>query len=404
MRLIIADHFREFANRGLGPPPMEDTSTVALLDRVPPRDDVVAADLIVLFGPFNDGDRALQIAGSLNAALQVGRTVVYACRVRPESTDLRTLERMIALTVNPIGTAIRATPVAPAFTDYFTAFGLAGATFPTIPDDSESLALAEYQNGPCAFATPVGPGMLYVLPWHVAQFTESYEELATALIDAVMQHREGASLVLPAHLTSLRLSGEQALLDEIANLENELDSRRQTARELERFRHLLGRVEGDALERLVIDALNVVLAATPYEAEDREDVGREDFWITGQEGDLALAEVKGVGTGVRRPHVNQVDNHRAELDLETEAMPGLLVVNPFRGAESLERKREQIHPDVIRHLRRQNVVLLRGADLYELLSRTTAGEPAAEHLLAALASGGGWLEVTASDVALHADD
>jgi hypothetical protein len=123
----------------------------------------------------------------------------------------------------------------------------------------------------------------------------------------------------------------------------------------------------------VIDALNVVLEGSGYRAEDRPDVGREDLWIVGPRGDEALAEVKAMARGVPRGAISQVDVHRSDLEMAIDEMPGLLIANPFRGDDGLERRSGAPHQDVMRQLGQQNVLLLRTADLYGLVSKRRAG-------------------------------
>jgi hypothetical protein len=60
-----------------------------------------------------------------------------------------------------------------------------------------------------------------------------------------------------------------------------------------------------------------------------------------------------------------------------------------------------VSEDVIRHADRQNVLILRGIDLYKLVSRKLAGEDAPRELLEALDAHGGWLEVDDDRADLH---
>jgi hypothetical protein len=207
------------------------------------------------------------------------------------------------------------------------------------------------------------------------------------------------------YLADLRLPGENEVLGTIAELENELATQRAKADKLYRYRLLLGPLSGDPLEELVRDALSAVLEQTDFRVEDRPELFGEDFWIKGPAGDVALAEVKGINSGVGRSEINQVDNHREELGRDTTELPGLLVVNVYRKDPDLSRKvSARVHPNIVAALRRQNVTLLRSADLYALLGRQLPGETAAETLIDALTRGGGWLEVTDEQVTLRGDD
>lgn len=194
-------------------------------------------------------------------------------------------------------------------------------------------------------------------------------------------------------LSELRVATEPELLAAIERAELELAGLREQASRLKRFRLLVGPLSGDAFEQLAIDALNEVLAGGDYRAEDREELRVEDFWILGDTDEDALAEAKGINRHVRREDVNQVDNHRAEQERQVEDLPGLLVVNVFRSADSMEPRVIPVNADVVRHAVRQNVLILRGIDLYYLVSRKLAGEDAGSELVNALGAGGGWLAV-----------
>ncbi|MDP8929567.1 MAG: hypothetical protein M3O70_13600 [Actinomycetota bacterium] len=101
-------------------------------------------------------------------------------------------------------------------------------------------------------------------------------------------------------------------------------------------------------------------------------------------------------------HVNQINSHRSELfDAAADELPGLLIVNTFRNDEVLERRRrEPVNERVVRQARRMNVLVLRSWDLYRLVARRLGGEDDTETVIAALAGGGGWVEVT-DETVLH---
>lgn len=78
------------------------------------------------------------------------------------------------------------------------------------------------------------------------------------------------------------------------------------------------------------------------------------------------------------------------------------MVNVFRNDDDLVRKiGERVHPKIVEALRRQNVTLLRTADLYFLLAHRLREGTAVAVLIDALAKGGGWLEVTDEEIHLH---
>jgi hypothetical protein len=62
---------------------------------------------------------------------------------------------------------------------------------------------------------------------------------------------------------------------------------------------------------------------------------------------IAIAEVKGVNSGIKRDHINQVDSHRERLEL-SPSFPAILIVNAKMNIASLEGKNiEKITKDEI---------------------------------------------------------
>lgn len=222
------------------------------------------------------------------------------------------------------------------------------------------------------------------------------------LINSIDEHRFKSSAAIPGFLEELRLPGEAELLSKIGTLSHEVEALEVEAQELANFRMIVGPYEGETLELLIIQILNRIFDRTEVIAEDRAESFHEDFWITNGTDDLAICEAKGIGTNVRREHINQVDDHRSRLELEPEALPGLLVVNIFRGSDDLVRRQTPLSPEVIRHAVRQNVLVLRTWDLYKMLGRSWSHDSTGAEFLSRLTEGGGWLEVDVK-MELHTD-
>jgi hypothetical protein len=375
-----------------GEPDITGTFDARTQEAVPAADELVAADLTLILGDLNNVNQAMQLSGVLSLALPRGAVVVLAYNGTLGTGQIVLLRELIPLGLGDFAGMCPADETHPAFAEYFTVFGRSTQYFEILGEDVE--ILAESRDGenlvPTAFCHPRQAGALYVIPYQIA----GAGGFLASLIGAVEDHRSGSTSASPPWTGELRLAGEQELLDEIDHRQTEIDNLRRRADELSRFRHLVGSLQGPALETLIIDALNVILEGSGYTAEDRQDVGAEDFSIVGPDGDFALAESKGIGSHVRREHVNQVDNHRAAAELDVDEFPGLLVVNVFRNAASLEERLRPVSEDVVRHAGRQNVLILRSADLYNLVSRKLASEDAPGELLGTLREHGGWLEVT----------
>jgi hypothetical protein len=369
------------------------------ITELPDPDTFVAADMTLILGEFGNQEQGMQLGGLLSLAIPKGATVVLAYSPALTSGQNALLQELLSFAPGDFGGWITASDVHPAFREYFAVWGRSSMFFERVRVEHEPLAHGS--PGDTSWATALcyekGAGALYVLPF---QLTSPTRFLRT-LIDSVNAHRSGGAGSIPAWLDGLRLSGEQDVLDTIDDLETEIATHRQRAVSLARFRLLVGSLHDTELEALVIEALNFVLEGSDYSAQDREDLGAEDFWLIGPNGDHALAESKGIGSHVRREHVNQVDNHRSAAGRDVDDLPGLLVVNVFRGNESMDQRLLPVSDDVIRHADRQNVLILRGIDLYKLVSRKLAGDEAATELVGALDSHGGWLEVSDDRTELH---
>ena len=359
-------------------------------------------DLIVLLEAIEAPDRAVELSGVIDHLLARGKSVALLYRVRIEDGLKAVFDRLLGIGYTNIGSGVPLTATAPAWEGFFRSYGTAATYF---RDDLDARSLGALISGPsesrpAAFVMPFRAGTVYTIPFHVADVEQSHTRMIGDLIEAITSDR--VDVFSPEYLADLRLPGEEELLGQIAQVEQDLAARRAEAERLYRYRLLLGPSTGDPLEELVRDAVDVILERTDYRVDDRPELFAEDFWLTGPDGDFALAEVKGVNTSVGRSQINQVDNHREELDRDTAELPGLLVVNVYRKDSDLSRKiGEDIHPQIVAALRRQNVTLLRSADLYNLLARQLRDGTAGETLIGALVNGGGWLQVTEEQVNVH---
>jgi hypothetical protein len=395
--LIINDGFGGYRQQwDLGPGWQPESHSprsagVPALDRLADYDDVA------VLGALSDADQAQELAGGLRLAVEQGVRAVVLFPVAVENADRRFLT-----TLDPTLSEIDRFPEArqgsashPAFYNYFGSYGRLLSSFPSPPPNATTLGIAEGSS--VALRVPIGQGVIYVLPFHVASLEASYNPLLRSVLAAITGFESGrGEATLPQFVDDMRLPGEAEVLRKIEELRNETEHAEEQAAALREFRQMIGKASGDSLERLVLDALNQVMRGTDWVAEDRPDTKAEDFWIVEEDQDRVLAEVKGIGGSVNRQAVNQVDNHRAEHGLGVEDIPGLLVVNTFRNSDDEAQRRTPVSPDVIRHAVRLNVLVMRTLDLYYLLHQALDGKEVGEVLVDALKAAGGWLEVTES--------
>jgi hypothetical protein len=369
----------------------------------PTVDELQQLDLLVLVGPLANVGVARQLSGVVKLALEKSRaTFVFAYPVHIENADAAFLDDF----GHPLSHGNRPNSVfgyPDEFHEYFTQYGQSGeAFFSSMVDQATIIGWISENQGstaPTALCWESEIGVVYVTPFFLSNAGDPASML-TSLVTAVSAHRDALAVGLPPYVAALRLgSTEEDLLTHIADLQQEIDAKTAAAQALEHWRHLVGRTSGSPLVELVVDALNVVLEDTGVTAEQRPDVGAEDFWIVGDAGtDVALAEAKGQGGGIGRKDVNQVDDHREKRGLPSPDFPGLLVINTFRGDADLERKQSDLPPNVVSLATSQNVMVMRTWDLYQLVGRKLDGEDVGGPLLAALrAPEGGWLKIDPED-------
>ncbi len=358
---------------------------------VPSPDALRQFDYIVFGGTFANGSQATQLGGATRLAVEDGAFALCLYPVRLEGAYQVLMSELLALGQVTLNTDHRVQEADSAFYDYFGAYGRSGVYFETLPDDAQ--IIGDIEQGPVALICQLGEGHVGLIPYHVANFQVSHNDLIRSVLTGIRTYQtaQGDSPP-PAFLDALRLPGEVEAEQEITRLVSQLADQRREASRLARYRLLMSALSGDRLEALVIDSLNLILGRTQLRAEDRDEERVEDFWLVDDEGDRALAEAKGIGSNVRRQDVNQVENHRAERDRAVEDLPGLLVVNTFRNSDDLDKRLLPVSDDVVRHAARLNVLILRTVDLLGLLRLHLGGTAVGATFGKALASGGGWLE------------
>jgi hypothetical protein len=391
--LLISQHYAD--QKRLGSPELpKPFAPVVPGQEIPSPEAIALADYAIVVGPLPTNDTAIALAGPFRLAIEAGTVGVFAYPSILGSYDQVFLQR---LGVGVTSTGLHAAqPYAndPAFYRYFARFGVSEASL-GLRDEAERLGTNPSDNGAAAVFRELEQGVLYVVPYHAPGL---HDEFLSELFKAIQLHHSGASSGPPAYLDAFRLHGEDDVLDRIRTIEAQLVDVRSEADKLAEYRKLMGPLHDDPLEQLVIKALNVVLEPTKYRAEDRVDLKKEDFWLVDGDGeDFALAEAKGIGTGIRNEHVNKVDNFRGELEKTPEQLPGLLVVNIFRNSDDPDRKQLPVDGQVAATGRRQNVLILRGIDLYRLVSLARQEPKTGSQLVKQIKTGGGgWLEITDS--------
>jgi hypothetical protein len=386
-------------DRGLSVSPSFATMLVSG-DVVPSPTEIASAEMAIVFGPFQNGDRTLELSGSIKLALEHGATVVFLYEARFEQLEHRFMASLAPIRGRQLIGYVRQAATEPsphpAFRDYVMLHGQTDLLFDDLPESAEVLANAvvadsPYETGPTAVHIEIGSGSLYILPWHYAG---SQTTLLERLVPAVLEHREGRLVAFPPFFEELRLAGEDDVIRGMESARQDLDRLTDERLRFTQHKLLVGHLSGQQLEDRVIDELNLILEGSGLQARDVEERYLEDFEVVDEAGDRkALAEAKAASGGVTLAHVSQLDSHRSELEISADELPGLLVLNAFRNDETMERRAEAVSDRVVRHASRINVLVLRTWDLYQLVSRRLAGHDDSGELARLIEAGGGWLEV-----------
>jgi hypothetical protein len=401
--LVLNDGFRGYRQYWDLGGEWEPSSHSMISSGVPALDRLASYEAVMVIGQIERTQQATELAGGLRLAVEAGLTAVVLYPLDLEGPDRRLIDgvRPGLFDVEELPQESVVESKNSAFYRFFGAYGRSGSVFSALAGDAA--VLGSVDGMPSAVVAKVGKGTLYVLPFHVAELSASYNPLIRSLLAAITSYEAGVDggLALPPFVQEMRLPGEEEMLGRIGALRAEIEVAQNEAAQLERYRQIIGHATGEALEELTIEILNVILAETGYAAEDREDVGAEDFWLVEGDEDRALAEVKGIGGSVNRQAVNQVDNHRAERELSVESIPGLLLVNTYRNSDDPTQRDLPVSSDVIKHAVRLNVLVLRTRDLYFLLHQHLDGRAAGQTLIDILGLGGGWLEVNETEAKLR---
>jgi hypothetical protein len=394
--LLISDQFDRVESRSNA-----IQLTYAEKPQVPSPQELAGADVVLILGPLSDGNRALELAGATTLALEQGAVIVFAYSGRFQDLDNRFLASVVTISAGKLSGSVRPVASEPApnsaFREYLTLHGQTDLRFSSAPDDAEVLAHSVVMDDPrhtepTALAIPVAAGTLYIVPYHLHSGTDPFLE---RLVAAVMEHREATAASEPSFFDELELPEESDVRGRIARTRADLEALEEQRMDIVRHKLLVGHLQGQSFEDLVRDELDVVLAGSGLSTRDELELFAEDFLVVDEDSDVvALCEAKGLGRGIARRDVDQVNAHRTEsLDRGADELPGLLIVNAFRNDDTLERRRERVGDSVVRHARRMNVLVMRSWDLYQLVARRLAGADDSGDVREALVAGGGWLEV-----------
>lgn len=350
-------------------------------------------EVFMVVTPIENDAEVRQLGGLLSDQVHKGKLVVFAFDRTLDGPEGAFLDRLGFFgSRSRYATNTAVTPVFEPFGEFARLYGSSHEGFgKTLSAARVSLA-RDAMRTDSSFVEPSGAGNVAVIQFQSALFDQALPKFVEHLFNALDKVVVAANSP-PEYLGDLRLYGEESLLEKIRETEALLGELEKEALELRRFRQLLGNMHGDEYVDLVVEAMNLILSTTDCDAVKDDEKFAEDFWIRRGDTNVCIGEAKGVNTGAKREHANQVDGHREKHELDSEEMPGVAVINTFRKDGDLERKeRQDPAPDVIRAMRNQRVLLVRGIDLYRLLSASLAGTFSGHDFLELLLGDGGWID------------
>lgn len=217
------------------------------------------------------------------------------------------------------------------------------------------------------------------------------EEYFKLLVEGISNLWERLKVEIPEWTKEFKFAGEPELIQLREELNDQLEEANGKLGEMDRLKRVLV-TQGEPLVDAVIELFEKAL---PLTAQKRESF-QEDLLLRNSSGEIvALVEVKGVGSGVTREHVNQADNHR-ERGQKPPTFPSLLIINTrMKTSASIEEKDRPVEAEQVRHAATNNILVLRTLDLLNLASLHRSGKISSSDVIAFLTGGAsGWLKVT----------
>jgi hypothetical protein len=229
---------------------------------------------------------------------------------------------------------------------------------------------------------------LFFLPCTNPSTHKQAIDAAAAAVKAVITYRKRISKAKPQWVSEFRFAQENSLLDEHQKLQKQLNHVEVKIDSYSNYKGVLC-YRSDPLVDVVINIFEKFFGITL----EKEEKFIEDAILKDEDGNIkGVFEIKGVNKNFARKDINQVDSHRERLDLQPNT-PGILIMNTLMNAKSLNEKDQPPHPDIIKKVVADNVMLVRTIDLLRFADGVEAGILKKEDFLATLMSQSGWLKV-----------
>lgn len=229
---------------------------------------------------------------------------------------------------------------------------------------------------------------VFLLPCATPQSAAQAAQMAKAAVEAVIAYRKRTSREMPEWAANFVFSEESTLREKVGELRGQVAELEGTIDTYISFKGALC-YQSDPLVGVVREILdhffNIQLTV--------DDKCIEDATLQDDDGTIqAVVEVKGVKNNFIRKNVNQVDSHRERLELPA-TIPGVLVMNTFRGVDSLQEKDQAPHPDIVKKAVTDRVLLIRTLDLLRYADAVEGGTLTKEEFRTTFLNESGWLKV-----------
>ncbi len=231
-------------------------------------------------------------------------------------------------------------------------------------------------------------GAVFFLPFHTTRSDASEAEaLLCELSRSVIDYLQKRRIEIPEWVNEFCFERENYLRTELDELDRKRSSLRNELLTWHKYKGILIQ-SGEILQETVVTILRTFFELRITDVEDfKEDALIKDD----NDNVIAVIEIKGTKSGVKRTHINQIDSHRERNEL-SPSIPGILIINDHMGSEGISNRLEKtVAEEQIHHAKRMNVLIIRSIDLLFLIKTLEGDSMRKEKLLGFLKQGGGLL-------------
>ena len=236
------------------------------------------------------------------------------------------------------------------------------------------------------FSKRIKRGLLLYIPcvWgsqEIDYIVDHLKKLAMGLIS----YSTRMILEPPSYLASFQFTNERAALDKIDRFEKEeLAPLHEKIKYYDRMKSILW-----LGNKSLASATNEFLKNFGFQTFI-DEIHEEDLWIVNNEEKLVMIEVKSKNKNLTRQDLSKFDEHREAREMPN--LTGLLIVNTFMVANSIETKDQPFPPNVIEKAINTNLLITRTLDLCRIYDHLEKHETQpSDILLKAMIRQRGWL-------------